>query len=157
MEAADYPIVKFARELKKNTAELTTMDLVRFTNKWIKEPSSIILLQAVKAQQQRAAKIGKELQLNRKEDNMAKHTTTSYKNAQTSRLAERGIESPINDGQEEIVMHGEEEVICSMELTKADVAALLFSISRTFEDYNMAEDHPHTISLSSLKEGLEGI
>ena len=133
------------------------MDLVRFTNKWIKEPSSIILLQAVKAQQQRAAKIGKELQLNRKEDNMAKHTTTSYKNAQTSRLAERGIESPINDGQEEIVMHGEEEVICSMELTKADVAALLFSISRTFEDYNMAEDHPHTISLSSLKEGLEGI
>lgn len=152
-----YPIVQYAHKIGKNTADLTTMDMVHFTKWWVSQPQSVEVLQAMKAQQQRAAKIGKELQLNRKEDNMAKHTTTSYKNAQTSRLAERGIESPINDGQEEIVMHGEEEVICSMELTKADVAALLFSISRTFEDYNMAEDHPHTISLSSLKEGLEGI
>lgn len=128
-----YPIVVYAQKIGKNTAELTTMDMVNFTKWWIKQqPRKDVL-------------------------NMAKkYTTKSFQAAQTSRLAEQGIESPINDGQEEIIVH-EEEIVCTMELTKVDVAALLFSIHRTFADYKMNEDHEYTASLKSLQEGLEGV
>ena len=50
----------------------------------------------------------------------------------------------------------EEEIVCSMELTRTDIKALIFSIERTFADYEMEEDYVYTISLKGTLEGLQG-
>jgi hypothetical protein len=127
------PIVEYARKVGKSTADFTATDLSKFMSWWMKQPVRKDILNMAK-----------------------KYTLAQFQQAHKTRLAEQGIESPINDGKEEIVIH-KDEVVCSMELTKQDVEALLFSIERTFADYEMEEDHPHTISLLELKEGLEGV
>ena len=130
----EYPLVIYAHKIGKSTAEFTTMDMVNYTKWWINEQPRKDILSMAK-----------------------KYVTKSFQDAQTSRLAEQGIESPINDGEEEIVVHEDSKVVCSMDLTRNDVVALLFSIERTMADYEMEAEHPHTISLTQLKEGLEGV
>ncbi len=152
-----YPIVEYAHKIGKSTVDFTVNDLGNFMKWWAKQPGREEILNEIQQQQHRAEAIHIQSQQERKYDSMTRrHTTASFQAAQTNRLAERGIESPINDGKEEIVIH-EDEVICSMELTQTDVQALLFSIRRTFEGYEMGSSHPYTISLSQLKDGLEGI
>jgi len=127
-----FPIVEYAHKIGKNTAEFTTIDMVNFNKWWMKQPTRV-----------------EEL------INMTKkYTTKSFQAAQTSRLAEQGIESPINDGEEEIVIHEEDEIVCSMELTRKDVNALIWGIKQLFSDYELGE---MGISLTQLKEGLEGV
>lgn len=150
-----YPIVEYAHKVGKNTSEFTAVDMANFMKWWMKQPNRIEVENQIKKQLGRSQQIHKQQQKNREEDKMAKHTTASFQKAQTSRLAERGIESPINNGEEEIIIH-DEEVVCSMELTKGDVLALLFSIHRTFADYEM-DGHEYGASLTTLKEGLEGV
>ena len=149
-----YPIVQYAHKIGKNTADLTTMDMVHFTKWWVSQPQSVEVLQAMKAQQQRAAKIGKEIQSYKKEDNMAKHTTTSYKNAQMSRLAEWGNESPINDGQEEIIVLN--KTICSIDLVKTDVDDLIWGLEALLNEYDL-EEHRAGITFKSLLQGLKEV
>lgn len=153
-----YPLVEYAKSIGKNTAEFTTVDMVNFTKWWMGQPNKVQVESNIKAQLGRAQQIHNQSQLDKKEDkNMSRrYNTAAFQAAQTSRLAERGIESPINDGQEEIIIHEENEVVCSMDLTKDDVAALLFCIHRTFADYEM-EGHEYQASLESLKVGLEGV
>jgi len=127
-----YPIVEYAHKIGKNTTEFTTIDMVNFTKWWMKQPIKEGLVNMAK-----------------------KYTTKKFQEAQTSRLAEQGIESPINNGEEEIVIHGEDEVVCSMELTKKDVKALLWAIDAAMNDYNVEGEMG--VSLTSLKEGLEGV
>jgi hypothetical protein len=100
-----------------------------------------------------------------------KSTTRAFQDAQHSRLTPDQIEEVeyVEEGEgvvEEINMEqelqaindkiAENDIVCTMELTKGDVEALLFSISRTFEDYEM-EGHEYQTSLESLKVGLEGV
>jgi len=129
-----YPICEYSQMIGKNTAELTAADMAKFMVWWIKQPSRV-----------------EELM------NMAKkYSTKKFQDAQTSRLAEQGIESPINDGEEEIIVHEDNEAVCSMELTRVDVEALIFAIERVFADYEL-EGHVHGVSLESLLVGLKGV
>jgi len=151
-----YPLIEYAHKIGKNTAELTAVDMANFMKWYMKQPPRKDLMEGTAAQRKTYNQDVAAMKQWREEEKMGKHVTKKYEEAQTSRLAERGIESPINDGEEEIIIHPENEIACSMELTKKDIAALLFSISRTFEDYEM-EGHEYGVSLIQLKEGLEGI
>jgi hypothetical protein len=161
-----YPIVEYARKIGKNTAEFTTIDMVNFTRWWMKQPQRGELLEATAEQRKIYHQDVAAMKQWREDQKMGKNTQKT-KDAATSRLPkgmtdkERMIEEDLQDGEvvdmDEVVEEASAEVVCTMELTKQDVEALLFSISRTFEDYEMEEDHPHTISLLSLKEGLEGV
>jgi hypothetical protein len=91
----------------------------------------------------------------RENEKMAKHTTGKFKDAQMSRLSELGIESPINDGKEEIIIHAE-EVVCDMGLTRADVIALQWALSKIFEDYDLTNSEME-VPLKALLESLESI
>jgi hypothetical protein len=126
------PLVEYAQKIGKNTAELTTSDMVNFTREWMKQQPRKDILAMAKS-----------------------YTTKKFQDAHTSRLAEQGIESPINDGVEEIIIHND-EVVCEMGLTKMDVEALKFAIQRCFADYEL-EGHEHGVCLKSLLEALEGV
>lgn len=132
-----YPLVEYAHKIGKNTAEFTASDMAKFTVWWMKNPQRQDILKAIQTQQKRATKIGERLMKNRIAD-----------------------QSMIDDGEaveaQEEAQQEESEVLCSLELTKVDIDALLFSISRTFEDYDM-EGHEYGDSLSGLKEGLMGV
>jgi len=145
-------IIEYAHKIGKNTAEFTVNDLVAFMKIWMKKGVSAVTPEQRKVYNKDVL----AMRVWREKEKMAKHTTKKFEEAHISRLAELGIESPINDGEEEIVIHKDSEVVCSMELTKVDVEALLFSIRRIFEDYEM-EKHKYGVSLMSLKEGLEGV
>ena len=56
------------------------------------------------------------------------------------------------------MIHGEEEevVVCSMELTKVDVEALLWALHEIFENYDLTGT-VHDLALKGLQEGLEGV
>jgi hypothetical protein len=131
-----YPLVEYAQKIGKNTAELTANDMAKFTVWWMaQQPRKDILAMA------------------------KSYTTKKYQDAQTSRLAEQGIESPINDGEEEIVIHNENEIVCTMELTQRDVEALKWALKCVLVDYSF-EDAKNSIietSLKSLLEGVEGV
>lgn len=153
-----YPIVLYAQKIGKNTADLTTIDMVNYTKWWIKQPQRKDLMEGTETQRKVYNKDVQAMNQYREEQNMAKkHTTVSFQAAQTSRLAEQGIESPINDGEEEIVVHEDSEVVCSMDLTRIDVTALLWGLKRLSEDYELNKDDGYGASLLSLKEGLEGV
>lgn len=122
-----YPLVEYAHKIGKNTAEFTASDMAKFTVWWMKNPQRQDILKAIQTQQKRATKIGERLMKNRIED-----------------------QNTVEEVEQE------SEVLCSLELTKVDIDALLFSISRTFEDYDM-EGHEYGASLSGLKEGLKGV
>jgi hypothetical protein len=131
----DFPLVEYAKKIGKNTAEFTIKDLTAFMKWWLKQqPREDLLKMASNYKQDLAA-----MQAFRK------------------RESEEEVEETVkgNVVADSVVVG--EEVVCSMELTRADVEALLFSISRTFADYEMEEDHPHTISLTGLQEGLKGV
>jgi len=148
-----YPLVLYAQKIGKNTAELTAADMSKFTKEWMKEPVREDIINVTPEQRVGYNKDVAAMKQWREEGNMPKgYTTKKYQDAQTSRLAEQGIESPINDGEEEIVIHDENEIVCSMELTRKDVNALLWGIKQLFSDYELGDIG---ISLSQLKEGLE--
>lgn len=137
-----YPIVMYAKSINKNTADLTTIDMVNFTNKWMKQPIREDLIQMSKQ-------------------------TKQFNNAQTSRLTSDQVVD-IEQADDDIGINMEEElqkvndkiaesdVVCSMDLTKGDVEALLWGLGVLFNEYDM-EGHEYQASLESLKVGLEGI
>jgi len=134
------PIVEYARKIGKNTSEWTATDMSKFVSWWMKQPMREDLIVMAK-----------------------RHNLAAFQAAQRSRLnsdqvadIEQVDDSVVEEMQEE-VMSFENETVCTMELTRTDVEALLFCIGRTFEDYEMEENHPHTVSLLGLKEGLEGV
>ena len=153
-----YPIVEYAHSIGKNTADFTTMDMVNFNKWWMKQPNKEIVESQIRGQIYRAKQIHDDMVLNRKEDKMGKKSN-KYKDAMTNRLSSDQVvdveqaDDFIAQEMSEVVA---EEVVCSMELTKVDVDALLFALTRVFEDYNM-EGHEYGASLASLKEGLEGV
>jgi hypothetical protein len=151
-----YPIVEYAHKIGKSTADFTVKDLAGYMKWWLKEPPRKDLMEGTEAQRKTYEADVVAMKKWRKEEEMKKYTTKKYEDAQTSRLAEHGIESPINDGKEEIVIHPESEVVCSMELTKIDVEALKFAIHRILEDYEM-NHHAYGESLRELLVGLEGV
>jgi hypothetical protein len=166
-----YPIVEYAHKIGKNTAEFTVNDLAAFMKWWLKQPQRRDILEATAAQRKVYEADVAAMKQWREDQKMGKNSG-KMKNAATSRLPKQFNDELVGDSEimdmtdVEEVVEGDfaadsvvvgEEVVCSMELTRADVDALLFSISRTFEDYQMEEYHPHTISLTQLKEGLEGI
>jgi hypothetical protein len=132
-----YPLVEYAQKIQKNTAELTTADMVAFMKWYMMQPQRKDLLMA------------------------KSYATKKFQDAHTGRLAEQGIESPINDGEEEIVIHKDNEIVCDMGLTKMDVTALKWALERIFADYELTndtnDDGGYGMSLQSLKEALEGV
>jgi phosphosulfolactate synthase (CoM biosynthesis protein A) len=127
-----FPLVEYAQKIGKNTAELTAADMAKYMLWWMKQQPRKDILQMAKS-----------------------YTTKKYKDAQTSRLAEQGIESPINDGEEEIVIHAD-ETVCEMGLTKVDVDALLWALNEIFKEYDI-EGTPYEASLKGLQEALKGV
>lgn len=91
-----------------------------------------------------------------------KSNVRKFQDAQTSRLSAQLIDELV--GESEIMDHenvpngvDHTEIVCDMGLTQTDVEALLFSITRTFEDYDVEATPMYAKSLTQLKEGLEGI
>jgi hypothetical protein len=123
-----FPLIEYAQSIGKNTAEFNLKDFAGYMRWWLKQkPREDIL------------KMG-----------------ANYKQDLAAMQAFRKSESEKIEA-DSVAVEEETEVMCSMELTKQDVEALLFSIERTFSDYDMEAEHPHTISLSGLKKGLEGV
>jgi len=166
-----YPIVEYAKKIGKNTAEFTTIDMVNFTKWWLKQPNRVQVESQIKEQLGRASRIHNQNQSDKKEfGNMTKkmnRTVGAYQNAQKSRLTSDQVEDIEQvESESEIDMDAELEkvnakiaendIVCDMGLTRADVTALLFAISRVFEDYDM-EGHEYGESLAGLKEALEGV
>lgn len=143
--ARPFPLIEYAQKIGKNTAELTAADMAKFMVWWIKQVPRKDLIKVTPKQQ---------TEYNKDLTNMNK-----YRAAQHSRLPievlEQGIESPINNGEEEIVIHTD-EVVCEMGLTKIDVEALKWAILQVTADYNM-EGHEYGVSLKGLLEALEGV
>ena len=140
----EYPIIEYAQKIGKNTAEFTVKDLAAFMKWWLKQaPREDLIL--VNSQQQ--AEYNKDL-----------IAMNKYRAAQHSRLPievlEQGIESPINDGEEEIVIHAD-EIVCTMELNRKDVEALKWAIGAAMNDYNADEETE--VTLKGLLEALEGV
>lgn len=150
-----YAMVEYAHIIGKNTAEFTIKDLTGFMKWWLGRPVKEVVVEGTTAQRKVYEEDVKRMKQWKEDQKMSKHTTKSYQDAQTSRLAERGIESPINDGEEEIIIHPENEVVCEIGLTKMDITALLFSITRTYADYDV-EGTEYDNSLKSIQEVLEG-
>jgi hypothetical protein len=151
-----YPIVQYAHIIGKNTAEFTVKDLTGFMKWWLTQPIRKDIVEATEAQRKVYEEDVRRTKLWKEDQKVRKHTTKKYEEAQTSRLAERGIESPINDEEEEIIIHPENEVVCEIGLTKTDIMALLFSIKRTYADYDV-EGTEYDASLKSILEVLEGV
>jgi hypothetical protein len=157
-----YPLVEFAHKIGKNTAEFTTIDMVNFTKWWMKQPNRVQVESQIKEQLGRASTIHNQNQSDKKEfGNMTKKSTTqAFQNAQKSRLTANQIEEVEIDMDAELEKVNakieENDIVCDMGLTRGDVTALLFAISRVFEDYDM-EGHEYGESLASLKEALEGV
>ena len=147
--ARAYPIVEYAQQIGKNTAELTVNDLCAFMKWWMKQKPRKDLLEGTDEQ--------------RKQYNKDVAAMKKFRAAQQSRL-------PVNLNDQELIDDGMavemqlrvdeegkcEEIVCSMELTALDVKALLFAIARVCADYEMA-GHEFEPSLQSLQEGLEGV
>lgn len=150
-----YPIVEYARKIGKNTADLTVKDMINFTKEWVRQEIREDLAKMTPAQREVYNKDVEGMKQWRKEGNkeMAKHTTVSFQQAQTSRLAERGIESPINNGEEEIMIYTD-EVVAEMGLTQVDVDALKWVITMACADYELGAME---IPLKELLEALEGV
>lgn len=127
-----YPIIEYAHKIGKNTAEFTTKDLTEYMKWWLKQPQREDLIKMTPEQKK----------------------VYDADIAKMKKLREEGARV---NGETEVVEEVVDKIVCSMELTRQDVNALLFSIERTFADYEMDEKHSHTISLLSLKEGLEGV
>jgi hypothetical protein len=135
-----FPLIEYAQSIGKNTAEFNLKDFAGYMKWWLKQkPREDILKMGANYKQDLAA-----MQKFRAEATVGKVDPSQMEDGEAQEISE-------------VVMEEETEVMCSMELTKQDVEALLFSIERTFSDYNMEAEHPHTISLAGLKKGLEGV
>lgn len=127
-----FPIIEYAQKLGKNTSELTTSDMVNFMKWWMKQQPRKDILAMPKS-----------------------YTTKKYEDANTGRLAEQGIESPINNGEEEIVIHTD-EVVVEMGLTQADINAVVWALSAVINDYDL-EESPYWKPLTDLYDNLVGL
>jgi len=136
-----FPLVEYAQSIQKNTAELTTSDMVAFMKWWLKQKPRKDLINVTPKQQ---------ITYNKDVTAMNK-----YRAAQHSRLPieilEQGIESPINDGEEEIVIHTD-EIVCSMDLTQMDVSSLIWGLETLLNEYDL-EENEIGVSLKGLLDG----
>lgn len=128
-----YPIVEYAHKIGKNTAEFTAKDMAAFMKWWMDQPNKENVIMAIKKQQTRAAQVVKQLN----DENVEEV------------IEEMALEELEEEAQEQ-------EAVCSMDLTQADVDALKWGISQLLNDYDLAE-HVHGASLGGLLEGLEGV
>lgn len=169
----DYPLVEYAKSIGKNTAEFSAKDLSLFMKWWLKQKPREDLLKVTPAQRKVYEADVAAMKQWREEEKMGKNSQ-KMKNAATSRLSKQFDDELVGDSEimdmeeveevEEVVkgnfaansvVEGE-EVVCSMELTKLDLQALLFIIDRAFADYEM-DGHEYGNSLKELREGLRGI
>ena len=126
-----YPIIEYSHKIGKNTADFTLKDFALYMKWWLKEEPRKDIMEGTEAQRKTYKKDVEDMKQWRENEAMAK------------------------DNVEEVGSEGE-EVVCSMELTRTDIEALIFSIERTFADYEMEEDNVYTISLKGTLEGLQG-
>jgi len=134
--ARPYPIVEYAQKIQKNTAEFTLKDFAGYMKWWLKQqPRKDLINMKSNYKQDLAA-----MQKYRKEQAEATEVEVDI----------------IQDEEAEETEEVSEDVVCTMGLTKEDVTALLFAISRVFEDYEMS-GHKYGASLAGIKEGLEGV
>jgi len=149
-----YPLIEYAHKIGKNTADFTVNDLAAFMKWWLKEKPRKDLLKVTPEQRVGYNKDLAAMNKHREEEKVRKHTTKKFEDAQTSRLAERGIESPINDGEEEIIIHPENEVVCELALSRVDVDAMLWALNEIFENYDLTGTI-HDIALKEIQGILE--
>jgi len=137
-----FPLIEYAQKIQKNTAEFTLKDFAGYMKWWLKQqPRKDLINMKSNYKQDLAA-----MQKYRKEQAEATEVEVD------SLLSVDIIQDEEAEETEEV----SEDVVCTMGLTKEDVTALLFAISRVFEDYEMSE-HEYGASLAGIKEGLEGV
>ena len=139
-----YPIIEYSHKIGKNTAEFTLKDFAQYMTWWLKEKPRKDIMEATEAQRNTYKKDVEAMKQWREDEAMAKKE-------------DKRKEEEKEEEKEEVGSGSEgEEVVCSMELTRTDIKALIFSIERTFADYEMEEDYVYTISLKGTLEGLQG-
>ena len=125
-----YPIIEYSHKIGKNTADFTLKDFALYMKWWLKEEPRKDIMEGTEAQRKTYKKDVEDMKQWRENEAMIR--------------------------KEDEVGSVSEEVVCSMELTRTDIEALIFSIERTFADYEMEEDNVYTISLKGTLEGLQG-
>lgn len=172
-----YPIVEYAHKIGKNTADFTSMDMMRFNAWWMKQPRKGVVEAEIKQRLKRVVAIHERI---KQGDVVMGKTIKSVKlqAAQKSRLssnqvvdveqAEEDVEYEVVEmgGEGEIDMEAElavineklseNDIVADMGFTRIDVDALLWCINTVMTDYDMT-GHDYEPSLTSLKEGLEGV
>ena len=142
-----FPLIEYAQKIQKNTAEFTLKDFAGYMKWWLKQqPRKDLINMKSNYKQDLAA-----MQKYRKEQ--AEATENGIRRRRLYEPVEVDI---IQDEEAEETEEVSEDVVCTMGLTKEDVTALLFAISRVFEDYEMS-GHKYGASLAGIKEGLEGV
>jgi hypothetical protein len=139
-----YPMVEYAHKIGKNTAEFTVSDMVNYMKWWMKQPDK---------------GGGKKVTPDEREEFMKdpnKRMTPQQRKEYEKDVAamKKYREETTEETTEEVV--SEEEVVCSMELTRVDVDALLWALNEVFENYDLTGT-TYDNALASLKEGLMGV
>lgn len=159
-----YPIVEYAHKIGKNTAEFTSTDMVRFQAWWMKHPSKVIVEAGIKKQLKRVVAIHQQSEKIKQEERMGT-TIKSVKlqAAQTSRLPVDIMGENITNAIEEMVEEyvedtksKENETVCSMELTRADVISLIWGLQTLLNEYDF-EGNDMSLTFNSLLEGLRDV
>lgn len=138
----DFPLVEYAKKIGKNTAEFTIKDLAGFMKWWLPQKQREDLIKMGANYKQDLAAMKKF-----REEGARVNQTEVSASEELAEALENGIMKKVS---------GESEIVCSMELTKIDVEALLWAINEIFENYDLTGSI-HDLSLQSLKEGLEGV
>lgn len=156
------PIIEYAHKIGKNTAEFTVKDLTAFMKWWFKQPPRKDLMEATPAQreiykadvakvqkffkEQKTGQVGAQV-----ERVLGMSKQQRYERAMKSRLT-----SEVMNMDEVELEEDPEKIVCSMELTKVDVEALLWAINEIFENYDLTGT-VHDLSLKSVQEGLQEV
>lgn len=165
------PIIEYARKIGKSTAEFTVKDLTEFMKWWFKQPPRKDLMEATPEQRKTYEEDCKKVQKFFKEQRIVQ--ARKPVGAQVERILgmskqqryERAVKSRLTSEQvvdidqvefEEEVEVQSDAIVCSMELTKVDVEALLWAINEIFENYDLTGT-VHDLSLKSVQEGLMGV
>lgn len=128
----DVPIVEYAQQIGKNTAEFTVTDMCNFSKWWMK-------------QQPR-----KDL------TNMAKkHNVAAFQNAQMSRLPVTALEQELDDKQEEMIAESD-AIVCEVGFTQEDIDAVVWGLNELLTTYDF-EGNDMGERLQGLYDNLEGL
>jgi len=131
-----YPIVKYARMIKKNTAEFTANDMAKFMKWWVKQPTDkgvLAMGRTIKAQSKKEITVDK--------GNGKSRTKVTLNELKDVDMSDVEMES----NEEQVV----EEAVLDLALTQQDIDALIWGIETLLREFTYEGE------MESTKETLQ--